>query len=167
MSSQKSTSAVAGQPYHLVDATSRGKPLCGDTSFGALIGSYVEHLDASTPENVRWVREVFDSDGKSVTPCSLCVSLYPSILLDVVPFDLTIKIHFTPNEAFRGYDVTATAFASVGERRRRVTASPNLGYFSARWIGGLHFSVDVDADRVVPLVEHANKTKKRANGGTP
>lgn len=158
---------AAQRLFHLVDSTSKGKPICGETSPDALIGSYVEHLDETTPENVRWVREVFDSDGKPVTACSHCVSLYPSVLLDVVPFDLTIRIHFKPNEAFRGYDVTATAFASIGEKRRHVTAAPNLGYFAARWIGGLQFSVDVDANRIVPLVEQANKTKQRDDGGTP
>ena len=167
MSPTKKTPAVGNvEPaeivFHLVHPTSNGKPLCGADSSTASIGSYVEHLDATNPQNVRWVREVCDADGKPVSPCSLCISLYPSVLLDIVPFDLTIKIEFKPHELFRGYDVSASALGTVRGKRIEIKAYPGLSYFTARWIGSLQFSIDIDADSIVPLVESANKEKRGA-----
>ena len=154
------TKKLAEPIFHLVHATSGGKPLCGDPSPDALIGSYVEHLDGTTAENTQWVREIFDRSGKAVSPCPICLSIYPPVLLDVVPFDITINLHFKPNRALSGYDVTTISSAQVGAVRRNIDALPALSYFSARWLGSLRFALDVDANPIVPLVEHANKAKQ-------
>lgn len=130
---------IAETTFHLVHPTSGGQPLCGVRAPSAMIGSYVEHLDTSSAENPRWVREIIGSDGKAVTPCALCLSLYPAALIDVVPFDLVITVHFRPNESTRGYNVTSSAFATVGGKRRAIEAYPQLTYFSAKWIGTLEF----------------------------
>lgn len=150
---------IATQPYHLVHVSSDGKPLCGVSAGDAKIGAYVEHLD-DTSENVRWVREIFDSNGKAVVPCHVCLSLYPPVLLDVVPFNLTINLYFKPNKAVTGYNITTSASAKVGDIRGRVDVLPALSYFSATWLGNLRFSLDVDANSIVPLVECANKAKR-------
>lgn len=146
--------------FHLIHVTSGGKPLCGNPSPDALIGSYAEHLDGTTSDNVRWVREIFDSNGKTVSPCPICLSVYPPVLLDVVPFDVTINLQFKPNKGLNGYNVTTNGSASVGDICRKIDALPALSFFSASWLGSLRFSLDVDANPIVPLVEHANKTKK-------
>lgn len=151
---------TATEPYHLIHVSSDGKPLCGVTAGDVKIGSYSEHLDDTASENARWVREIFDRNGKAVTPCPACLSRYPPVLLDVVPFEVTINLHFKPNKASSGYNITTSASAAIGEDRRQIDASPALSYFSASWLGNLRFSLDVDANPIVPLVEHANKAKR-------
>ena len=146
--------------HHLVHATSKGRPLCGDSSIDALIGSYVEHLDTTSPGNVKWVREVFGAVGEPVEPCPFCISLYPPALIDIVPFNLNIVLNFKPSSVSVGYDVSSEAFAEINGIRSQIKVFPGLLYFSAKWIGSLNFSVDVDANPVVPFVEHANKTKQ-------
>lgn len=150
---------IASARYHLVHEDSDGKPLCGVSAGDVKIGAYVEHLD-DTSENVRWVREIFDSNGKAVVPCQVCLSLYPPVLLDVVPFNLTINLHFKPNKTVTGYNITTSASADIGDIRRQVDVLPAMSYFSATWIGDLRFSMDVNANSIVPLVERANKAKR-------
>lgn len=152
---------AAQQLYHLVHSTSSGKPLCGVVAADVLVGSYAEHLDTSTPANVRWVREVFGGDGKPVTPCQMCLSLYPPALLDVVPFELTIKVRFNPNDAFHGYNISADAHGVIKDISQRIPVSPSMTFFSAKWIGDLRFSLDVDASQFAPFVEQTNKTNTK------
>ena len=149
-----------GELVHLIHVTSGGKPLCGNPSPDALIGSYSEHLDGTASETVRWVREIFDSNGKTVPPCPICLSLYPPVFLEIVPFDLTINLHFKPSTDHKGYNIDTKSFANICGVSRSIDAFPDLIYFSARWLGSLTFSLDVDANSIVPLVEYANKTKK-------
>lgn len=65
-----------GKLLHLVTPMSEGKPLCGETSPDAAIGSYTEHLD----ESGEWTREVFGRYGVTGRACAQCLALYPSLL---------------------------------------------------------------------------------------
>lgn len=61
---------------HLAWPTALGKPICGEPSPDAVIGTYTEHLDSG-----QWIHEVFDRSGRPGEPCDTCLSLYPAVLL--------------------------------------------------------------------------------------
>jgi hypothetical protein len=99
---RKATSRI----LHLVTPSSLGRPLCGEDSLDAEIGSYTEHLD----DNGEWCREVFGQSGKTGKACEHCLALYPSLLwnrpkrlhdclslqaiLSVTPYPQTIREEF-------------------------------------------------------------------------
>ena len=80
LNSQQARADEHANPLHLVHPSSRLKPLCGEASTDAVIGAYVEHLDLSIGAP-RWVRQVFDRNGKPTEGCAHCLALYPSVLL--------------------------------------------------------------------------------------
>jgi len=61
---------------HLVTPQSQGKPLCGEKSPDAAIGSYCEHIG----DDGEWCRAVFGKSGKTGRACEACLVLYPSLL---------------------------------------------------------------------------------------
>jgi hypothetical protein len=115
---------------HLVTAESRGKPICGEASPDALIGSYFEHLD----DEREFVREVFGKDGKPATACQQCLALYPSLvtpsrdhreLKRITPFNVRINLAFAPDTQFSGYWVTANGTAGAWSSRAPRTTTPS------------------------------------------
>ena len=89
---------LPGQPvFHLVTVATEGKPLCGEPSPTALIGSYVEHID-DTASGAQWVRAVFDSNGKTVRACPICLARFPSVLVDGAQSDDSQPIPGSPVE---------------------------------------------------------------------
>ena len=148
--------------HHLVTAESQGKPICGEASPEALIGSFVEHLD----DKREFVREVFGKGGKPALACPHCLSLYPSLvslskderlLKRIIPFNIHIDVSFTPDERASGYVLSARGIAQIGDKRIVVCVSPLLGFTSAHWFYNLSFNMHVAAPLVVPFVNQANK----------
>jgi len=151
-----------GKVHHLATAESRGKPLCGESSPDAAIGSYVEHLD----ERGEFIVEVIGKDRKPATACQQCLSLYPTLsklsrddraLQRITPFNLLINVALTPNISLSGYDINAHGIAAIDDKRVGVRVLPGLTFTSARWLYGLYFDMSVDAPLIVPLVNKANK----------
>lgn len=152
--------SVAASPrYHLVTVGSKGKPLCGETSSDAAIGSYVEHLDTSTGEAV-WVREVFGPNGKPVEPCHSCFAAYPSDLKQIIPFEIHVLVRFEPDLTLSGYNLSAKATAQFEDRKEDVKAYPKLSFTSAKWFYNLSFGLDLDANSLVPWVNKANREQR-------
>jgi hypothetical protein len=146
-----------GQIFHLVTKESRGRPLCGESSPSALIGSYVEHLDTSGDE-VRWVREVFGPNGKPVNACWRCFYTYPYEIKQITPFSVVVTAQFEPNKMFCGYDCNASAIAQIGDQYERVKVYSDLGFKSAQWFDIWKFGMHVDATAIVPWIHKANKS---------
>jgi len=156
---------IAGElakPHHLVTAESRGRPLCGEPSPDAAIGSYVEHLD----EKGEFVREVFGKGGKPALACEQCLALYPSLerigrdereLKRITPFNMQINVAFTPYMPLDGYRINASGIAEVEDKRIGVFVRPQINFTNARCLYSLMFDLTVDAPLVVPLVNKANK----------
>ena len=149
-------SDAANPIFHLATPDSKGQPLCGEQSPYAPIGSYVEHLDTSSGD-VRWVREVFGSNGKPVDPCPQCFSAYPCIPKQITPFSINVNVQFDPDKESVGYRVTAKGEACIGDKREPIKAFPGLAFTSARWFYGLNFRIEIDANSIVPWVNNANK----------
>ena len=148
--------------HHLVTAESRGKPLCGDASPDAAIGSFVEHLD----DNKEFIREIFGQSGKPATACQECLTLYPLLanyrrdereLKRITPFNLRVNVAFMPDSRFAGYCLNAHGIVEIGDRRVVVGVFPQLSYSSAQWFHLLSFNMGIDANLIVPLVNRANK----------
>ncbi len=125
------------KPHHLVTAESRGKPICGEPSIDAVIGSYVEHLD----DKREFVREVFGKGGKPATACQQCLALYPSLvtlsrddreLKRITPFGVRVNLDFAPDIKSSGYRVRAHSFAEIGDQRVVVGAYPQSEFTNAR-----------------------------------
>lgn len=149
---------IASQAYHLVQGSSDSKALCGVSAHNVKIGAYVEHL-VTQGNSVEWVRGIFGADGKPVSEaCGICLSIYPSALRRVNPFDVCINLHFEENKALRNsYTITASGTATIEDICNEITVSPAIISFTARWIGELRFPVHMDLASIVPWVEQANK----------
>lgn len=150
------------RPHHLVTPQSHGKPLCGEPSPEAAIGSFVEHLD----DKQEFVREVFGRDGKPVTACQACLALYPLVLTyhrderepkRITPFNLRVNVAFMPDPNFSGYRVSAHGIAEIADHRVVIGVFPQLSYTAAQWFHLLSFNMGIDANLIVPLVNRANK----------
>jgi hypothetical protein len=148
--------------HHLVTAESRGRPLCGEASPDAAIGSFVEHLD----ENQEFVREVFGKGGKPATACQQCLALYPSLatlsrderaVRRLTPFNVRVNVSFAPDSKLLGYRVKASGIAEIGEKRVVVCVFPHMAFTTARTLTGLSFDMTVDANTIIPLINKANK----------
>jgi hypothetical protein len=160
----RSVADELAKPHHLVTAESQGKPLCGEASPEALIGSFVEHLD----DDQEFIREIFGRGGKPANPCQQCLSLYPSLLAirrddrelkRIVPFNLRVNVAFAPDINFSGYRVTAHGVAEIADQRIVIGVFPQMSFTTARWFYSLNFKTRIDAPLLVPLVNKANKDK--------
>ncbi len=157
MKTKSHTPTVATSPfYHLVTKDSRGKPLCSEDSPNALIGSYVEHVEASNGE-ARWVREILGPGGKPVSGCPRCLNLYPAELKQITPFAVMVTVNFEPDTAFSGYRPTVSAFAQIGDTRTVVEAYPSFAFITAKRLQGLQFSLGLNCQTIVPWVNKANR----------
>lgn len=148
--------------HHLATAESRGKPLCGEASPDALIGSYHEHLD----DKREFVAEVIGPGGKPATACSQCLALYPSLLdmsrdnravKRITPFQMRLNVAFVPNIESKGYDVRASGIAEIRDKRVVVSVFSQLGFTSADYFHHLDFNIRIFAPLVIPLLNKANK----------
>jgi hypothetical protein len=61
---------------HLPTRKADGKPVCGEPSPDAEIGSYCERLDGD-----QWIAEVIGKDREVGKPCAICLSLYNDALV--------------------------------------------------------------------------------------
>lgn len=149
-------SVATGSIFHLATTDSRDKPLCGDLSPDAEIGSYVERVDTSGGEP-RWVREVLGRGGQVVAGCGKRISLYPSELKQILPFAVIVTVRFEPNEAFSGYDVHTSGIAQIENKQELVKTSPQLNFITAKWLYNLQFGIGINANAIVPWINKANR----------
>jgi hypothetical protein len=152
----KFDAAELARPLHLATPLSAGKPLCGESSPNAAFGSYVEHLDTSGDE-VRWVCEVFGPGGKPARACERCLDAYPSELKRITPFSVDVKVQFAPDQAFSGYNISASAIAQIDNRQEPVKAYPLTPFITANKLHRLQFEIEVFADSFVPWIQKANR----------
>lgn len=163
-SDEKDLAKVSNTPHHLVTAESRGKPICGDASPDAAIGSYFEHLD----DHSQFIREVYGRGRKPVKACSRCLALYPSIskisrderaLVRVTPFELQVNVVFRPDASGAGYNVFANGTGEVMGQHVCIDVATQLLSTTAMWLYSLQFGLNINAPLIVPLINQANKDK--------
>ena len=75
----------------------------------------------------------------------------------IIPFCVRVNVEFIPDTQLAGYEVNASGIAEIGDKRVMISASPQLCFTAAQWFYSLHFNVAVNANKIVSLVNKANK----------